>query len=300
MNKGTILVTGASGFTGQHFIRAASKEGFSCIALSQSDVTRTSLCETVVADLLNKQAVNRVISELSFDYVVHLAAIAFVAHGNVDEMYRTNIVGTLNLIDALTTFKPNLKKALFISSANVYGNTLELPIDEAVELNPQNDYAVSKCAMEFALRTRQHLLPMVVVRPFNYTGRGQSLNFLVPKIVNAFLEKQPIIELGNTDVARDFSDVRDVVNAYIRLLSSSAVNCTFNVCSGKPTSLQEVLSMCSEISGHTLDVKVNRAFVRENEIKQLFGSDERLKSVIGGYRTYSFQQTLEWMLRGKD
>jgi nucleoside-diphosphate-sugar epimerase len=136
-----------------------------------------------------------------------------------------------------------------------------------------------------------------VVRPFNYTGRGQSTEFIIPKIVAHARVAARTIELGNIDVARDFSDVRTVVDAYARLLNTpNASGGTYNVCSGRAISLEEMLDLVARLSGHHLDVTVNPSFVRANEVRHLCGSPTRLESVIGPLKQIPIEETLRWML----
>lgn len=170
-------------------------------------------------------------------------------------------------------------------------------LEETNSVAPANDYGVTKVAMEYVASLYTARLPLVVVRPFNYTGRGQSTEFIIPKIVAHARVAARTIELGNIDVARDFSDVRTVVDAYARLLSTpDASGSTYNVCSGRTVSLEEVLDLVARISGHHLDVTVNPSFVRANEVRHLCGSPRRLESVIGPLKQIPIEETLRWML----
>ena len=120
-------------------------------------------------------------------------------------------------------------------------------LDETTPPAPSNDYAVSKLAMEYMARLYESRLPIVITRPFNTIGVGQSDSFLIPKIISHTRKRATLIELGNLDVARDFSDVRIVVQLYQRLLDTpAAVGQTFNVCSGKAWTLNEVLAKVRE------------------------------------------------------
>jgi nucleoside-diphosphate-sugar epimerase len=160
---------------------------------------------------------------------------------------------------------------------------------------PANDYAVSKLAMEYMARLWMDRLPIIITRPFNYTGVGQASQFLLPKIVNHFKSGEKLIELGNIDVERDFSDVRMVAHAYRQLLELSPAGETFNVCSGVAYSMNDVLVMMSEIAGYEIEVRVNPAFVRANEVQRLQGDDSKLKAVVGNLTTISLKETLRWM-----
>ena len=191
------------------------------------------------------------------DYVVHLAAISFVAHGDIQEFYRVNLLGTINLLSALTEVEKPLRKILLASSANVYGNVDVDIIDESVCPQPANHYAISKLAMEHAARLWFDTLPIIITRPFNYTGIGQAEHFLLPKIVAHFKRGEKEIELGNLEVERDFSDVRSVVRIYRQLLESAINSEIFNVCSGHGISLAKILQIMVALAGYEINVHVN-------------------------------------------
>lgn len=289
----TVLVTGLSGFTGRFLKKRLEQDGHHVVGLSNSRYEPDN--NLFQADLMDLQGLKSVIKQINPEYVIHLAAIAFVAHGDTDEIYQTNLIGTQHLLQALSELTVMPKHIILASSANIYGNTQVEPIVEETSFAPVNDYAVSKVAMEYMAKTWQGKLPISIVRPFNYTGVGQSSQFLLPKIVKHFKEKAEIIELGNLDVVRDFSDVRDVVDAYARLLTLEGKGEAYNVCSSNGTSLSEVLETMMAISEHSIEVKVNPAFVRANEVKRLIGSDKKLSSVIGGRSKHSLIDTLKWM-----
>jgi nucleoside-diphosphate-sugar epimerase len=130
------------------------------------------------------------------------------------------------------------------------------------------------------------------MRSFNYTGPEQEGHFLIPKIVNHFKERKSIIELGNLHVEREFNDIRDVCDIYAKLLISDAQNETLNLCTGRGVSLLSVIDMMNKIAGYEINVQVNPAFVRPNEIKRLVGSVEKLTSVIGAIEPRSIKDTL--------
>lgn len=297
-----VLVTGVDGFTGRYLAQQLAVQGHDVHGLlrqklAHADPLAGYLAAQHTADLLDAQALEEVVALVRPERVVHLAAIAFVAHGNVDAIYRTNIVGTRNLLSALAHAPAAPASSILLaSSANVYGNATEGLIDEQVPPAPANDYAVSKLAMEYMAGTWQPRLRIVRVRPFNYTGVGQSDDFLLPKIVSHYRARAPILELGNLEVVRDFSDVRTVVDCYCRLLDQPQPGRVFNICSGSGHSLRSVLDIAAELTGHKLQVSVNPAFVRQNEVRTLIGNRAALEHAIGPVSGPSLRDTLKWML----
>jgi nucleoside-diphosphate-sugar epimerase len=294
-----ILITGIGGFAGGYLSPEMAAHGYEVTGLvgTEGHASVPGMQAALVVDLRDAAAVEEVVAKVQPTHVAHLAAISFVGHGDTREIYETNIVGTRNLLSALAKLDKKPEAVLLTSSANVYGNSDKGFLTETDEIQPANDYAVSKIAMEYMSRQFANALNIVIARPFNYTGRGQSANFLVPKIVNHFRARESIIELGNTDVARDFSDVRMVTQAFRSLLENpAAIGQVYNICSGRPYSLQDILSMCEALSGHRLDVRINPAFVRENEIKMLAGNPEKLHRDIGRFDDYPLEATLKWML----
>lgn len=295
------LITGAAGFTGRYVAELLAERGHEVHAIVHhaSDGPIRGVDQVHEADLLDLDRLGAVVRDVRPDHVIHLAAIAFVAHGDIEQMYRTNVVGTRQLLEALTKADAAPKSVIVASSANTYGNAREGQLDESVPLAPANDYGVSKVATEYVAGLYADRLPIVITRPFNYTGRGQSESFLLPKIVAHVRDRAEIIELGNLDVARDFSDVRTVADAYVRLLSApNAAGQVFNICSGKAVTLREVIALAAKVSGHELEVRVNPAFVRANEVRSLSGSAAELEAAIGPLNAIPLEDTLRWMIEG--
>ena len=266
MNKSRVLITGIQGFTGHYMSVEMTDAGYAVFGLG---VIHSDSSNYYQADLNDKISLSKVIDQIQPDVVIHLAALAFVGHGDANGFYRVNLLGTRNLLEVLAQANYQPKAVLLASSANIYGNRSEGILFEQTLPDPANDYAVSKLAMEHMARLWMDRLPIIITRPFNYTGVGQTDNFLLPKIAAHFKRKADVIELGNLDVWRDFSDVRSLVNAYRRLIEAKAFGQTVNVCSGKTHSLREVMAMCEKITGHIMTIQVNPAFVRANEVKTL-------------------------------
>jgi nucleoside-diphosphate-sugar epimerase len=293
------LITGIEGFTGKFLAAELANAGYDVFGVTHRPQLRPSrnVKRTYICDLCDSDELARIVAEVEPDVVIHLAAIAFVAHGNAEAIYRTNITGTRNLLESLKPVSLRLQCVLLASSANVYGFETEGVLDENALPAPANDYAVSKLAMEHMAKLYQDHLPITIVRPFNYTGLGQSNNFLLPKIISHVRRREPLIELGNLDVARDFSDVRVVVKYYRMLLETRAARGqTYNVCSEQPYTIDEVLAMVRSLSGHHFEVCVNPAFVRQNEIKKLVGSRAKLDAAVGAVPPIPLVETLRWML----
>jgi nucleoside-diphosphate-sugar epimerase len=289
------LVTGASGFTGRYLVENLAGRGHTVIeTFAGHDEPETAT--RLRLDITSPENCRHVMETVRPDFIVHLAAISFVGHDDPLDFYRVNVIGTLNLLEACAATGHTPRKVLIASSANVYGNVTSDAIDESFPLTPVNHYAASKAAMETMVHTWFERLPILIARPFNYTGRGQASNFLVPKIVEHFARREPSIELGNLDVARDFSDVRYVARAYEALLTSDAAGETVNVCTGTPYTLREILSAASDMTGHKLQVHVNPAFVRQTDVKVLAGSPAKLRSLVPEVQAIPFMDTLRWML----
>lgn len=282
-----ILLIGASGFTGQHFQKAAQAAGHEVVPLG--------------ANLTDKAGLTAEVASVAADAVVHLAAISFVGHADESAFYAVNTVGTTNLLAALASLPAGQRggKVLVASSANVYGNCLASPINEAQPPAPVNHYAASKLAMEHLALAWQDRLPIVITRPFNYTGPGQAGSFLIPKLVDHFARKAATIELGNLHVEREYNDVRTVVEVYLQLLSQGQSGQIYNVCTGQAYSLRDVLALLETLTGHRPAIATNPALVRANEVHTLRGDPGKLLATIEKMPSYTLTETLRNMLASR-
>jgi nucleoside-diphosphate-sugar epimerase len=287
------LITGINGFTGRYLARELAQAGYRVFGTAVPGETLGN--DMYHVDLCARPALAHMVSQVQPDVVAHLAGIAFAAHTDPEQVYRVNVVGTRNLLEALSVARRRPTAVLLASSANIYGNAGAGMIDEGAAPAPANDYAVSKLAMENMARLWSERLPIIIARPFNYTGVGQDEQFLLPKIVAHFRRRAPEIVLGNVDVARDFSDVRMVANCYRRLLAASPAGQAFNICSGRAHSIGAVLEIMSGIAGYRIRVEHSQALVRSGDVPTLAGSNARLASVIGTPRSTPLADTLRWM-----
>lgn len=294
------LVTGIAGFTGRYIAEVLSRCGISVVGVAHSSEPVANVERIHRVDITDGEALRDVVLTERPDYVAHLAAITFVEHENVGEIYRTNLMGTRNLLEALTALHDQPRCVLIASSSNVYGNRQDGIMHESVLPDPVNDYSVSKVAVEMIAGLYRSRLPICIVRPFNYTGVGQAPEFLIPKIIQHVRMGATTIRLGNLDVARDFSDVRFVAEAYCRLLDCpAAVGRTVNVSSGKAFRLDEILREVTAISGRALEVEVDPVLVRGNEVRKLWGDSSLLDELVGPIHRIPIQETLRWMLEAE-
>lgn len=278
-----LLLTGADGFTGVHLSQAARQAGFTVFSLK--------------AQLENRQELQACVNEVQPTHVIHLAAISHVTHDDNLAYYQTNLLGSLDLLEALSTLASPPQKVILASSANVYGNTEQSPILESQPPAPVNHYAMSKLAMELLSRNFDARLPIVITRPFNYTGVGHGAHFVIPKIVDHFARKADVIELGNVDVYREYNDVRDISNLYLSLLTHGQAGKTYNLASGRTHSLRQVIAQLESMTGHSVAIKVNPQFVRSNEIVRLCGSSQCVEQAVGKIAWRPLEETLQWMLK---
>lgn len=284
-----VLLTGIDGFTGKYVADLLLQQGYDVVGL----VYKNPKQGEVACDLTDKSAVKKMLDFVKPQYIIHLAAISFVGHQDQSAFYNVNVFGALNLLEVAAELQLDLKKIILASSANIYGNPSNVEkITEGQQPSPVNHYAMSKLAMEYMAKLWFDKYPIVITRPFNYTGPKQATNFLIPKIVEHFKQSKKQIELGNIDVSRDFSDVRDIAACYVHLLDADIQSEIVNLCSGNVYSLSSIIEKMEQIAGYKIEVKVNPDFVRSNEIKVLGGDNTKLFRLTGFKPTISLEQTL--------
>ena len=267
----SLLLTGARGFTGKYFALAAQNRGYTVHAL-QSDITKP---EELEAEIL----------KIEPNYVAHLAGISFVASKDKEAFYKVHALGTSNLLSALSKLATKPEKILLASSATVYGNATLTPTPETFPLAPIDHYAMSKVAMEEMAKTFFSQLPIIIARPFNYTGPGQHDNFLIPKLIRHFSQKAPSIELGNLDVEREFNDVSTICQAYLALLEFGNPGEVYNVSTGEVRSLKGVVETLIKLTNHNIKITVNPDFIRPNEVHRMCGDPKKLLALLSQHQT---------------
>lgn len=290
-----VLVTGINGFVGKYLADEllSHEHGLVGIDITQGDLVRHE------CDLGDYDSLEKLVMSETPDAVVHLAGIARVDFENPDRIYQINFNGTLNLLKACSKLeiKPRI---ILISSSQVYGVVPEeqLPISEKNSVFSVNHYGASKAACEQLLYAfgSEYNIPYIIARPFNHTGPGQSLDFVIPKIVSHFKNQRATIELGNTWPLRDFLDVRDVVRAYRLMVESELSGKVYNICRGSCYSIDEIIRALEEITDHTIDVAHVEKFIRKNEIPKVLGDFSCINSDLGWEPLVELKTTLTDML----
>jgi GDP-4-dehydro-6-deoxy-D-mannose reductase len=291
-----LLITGAGGFVGSSVQAAASVGSFAGWVLVPAP---TGL------DLRDSARVDAWVANERVDAVLHLAAQGFVPRSfeAPQETFDINLSGTLNLLTALSKAKFS-GRFIYVSSGDVYGlvSDDQLPVDENRTPEPRNPYAVSKIAAEqlVLMWHRAFGLDAVVVRPFNHIGPGQSSNFAVAsfaaQIVAIERGAPAVLETGDIDTTRDFTDVRDVVRAYEAILRSGVAGSTYVVASGHEYRMRTLIEMMCELVGVTVEIRQNPARMRPAEQRRMVASAALLKKHTGWEPTIPLRQTLNDVL----
>ena len=283
-----VLITGIDSFTGIHLSRYLEKNNYDVYGSSffnESD-------KIYQCDITKKEDLLRVLKKVNPDFIIHLAGISFTAHTKNEDFYKINTIGSINILDAIVELDINPTKIILVSSATIYGNQGLEVLDESLCPIPANHYGASKYSMECMTKNYFNKLNIIITRPFNYTGINQEEHFLIPKIIKHFKENKKEIELGNLDVSREFNNVSYVCEVYKKLLESNISSEILNICSNRGIKLLDVIDMMNKIANYKIEVKVNPAFVRKDEIKALTGSPKKLFTLIGDVKLQEFKQTL--------
>ena len=277
---GSILVTGAQGFVGEHLLARLDGRGVP----TEADVTDTG-------------AVAEVVAETQPDAVIHLAAASSVGASWDDaaEAWRVNTLGTVNVLEAVRAKSD--ARVLVVSTGDVYGQADEIPTPETAPFQPVSPYAASKAAAELASeQARRAGVDVVVARAFQHEGPGRDERFAVgswaAQIARAEESGGGVVEVGDLTARRDISDVRDVCRAYSALLDRTVPTDTYNVASGRSVEMREVLDILIGLAKCQIEVREDPARTRAADIPELCGDATRLRSVTGWAPTIPLEPTL--------
>lgn len=304
------FVTGLTGFVGPHLARMLVATGWKVVGLGLRDKD-TSLSETfsdgvsvISADVRDYAALRDILRDTQPDHVYHLAAISNVMTSFKDPRttYDINVGGTLNLFEALRDL--NLKpRIVHVSTAHVYRSIqTDVGLDENSPVRMLTPYATSKFMCE-ALATHYfeaNQFQSMTVRPFNHIGPGQPTGFVCSDFARQIAsiklgQAEPILRVGDLAPIRDFTDVRDTVEAYWTVAEKGAPGEIYNVSSNRPFSMEEIVTQLCELAGVEVRVVVDPQKVRPIETLRLYGSSAKIRA-LGWEPRISFKQTLSDIL----
>jgi GDP-4-dehydro-6-deoxy-D-mannose reductase len=300
-----VLVTGASGFVGLHLCEHLNEAGDTVLGTRNTSSQHTFSFESTTLDITDQQAVAKLITTYRPQVVYHLAGMAFVpeAEEHFNRALLVNGGGTHHVVRACHLLDEGIK-VVVISSAEVYGRVRGemLPISESTPVVPANNYSLTKLVgEEAALRyARYGKVKVVIARPFNHIGPGQSEKFVASSFAKQLADIArgvipPVLRVGNLEARRDFSDVRDIVRGY-RLAAVHGEG-IYNFCSGRSVSIRSILDSLISISGVSMTVEQDPLRMRAADIPELVGSYAKAERDLGWKPQYQLEDTLSEMFK---
>lgn len=306
------LVTGIAGFVGGHLAELLLNNGFEVYGLTRPR-SKMDHIESIInklhledADILDSHSLYATISRIKPDYIFHLAAQSFVPTSWVSPSVtlEVNIVGSANLFEAVR--QAGIDPVIQIAcSSEEYGLVYEneLPIKETNPLRPLSPYAVSKLAMDYLgyQYYQSYKVRIVRTRGFNHTGPRRGDTFAESTFAKqiAMIEKgkqEPIIHVGNLDSKRDYTDVRDMVRAYLLAMEKCDPGEVYNICAGKAVQMSDMLKLLLSFSKIKAEIKPDPARMRPSDVPVLIGDNSKFVAKTGWKPEISFEKTMEDLL----
>lgn len=300
------LITGVAGFAGPFLARALAGTGREVVGLCQtaSDEVRAALpgVRLFEADICDSERLEQVLAEIRPGTIYHLAGKSHVGGSWARQQlyYQVNALGTVALLQAASRAVPEAR-IVHASTGEVYGQTgaEAPPIDESHALRPQSPYAASKLCAEVVVRQMADAAPLHVasVRPFNFAGPGQRSTFVTGDFASQVARveaglAQPVISVGNLDVVRDFTDVRDIARGFIACADRSEPGAAYNLCSGRPVTIRSVLETLVGMATCPIEVRVDRARFRPADVPRFVGDATRAATELGWEPEIALDRTL--------
>lgn len=302
------FITGLTGFAGKHLAKHLLENGY--------EVSGTFLTEESAQNLENRNQINlhqldlvdsektqKILEEVRPDYIFHLAAIASPRESFRDPMntFTTNISGQLSIFESVRKLELFDSKILVISSAEVYGhvNPEDLPMDEKTPFMPTNPYAVSKITQDYLalMYHLTHKLKIVRVRPFNHVGPGQAPSFAISafakKIVDVEKGRESVMKIGNLTSKRDFTDVRDMVKAYLLAIDKGELGEVYNLGSGRSHLMSDILNMMIGMSNVEIRTEEDPALMSPSDDPELLCDPSKFINLTGWNVEIPIEKTLQ-------
>jgi GDP-4-dehydro-6-deoxy-D-mannose reductase len=299
-----ILITGGTGFVGRHLIQFLKSQtsGIAVLASGGSSTPEPDV-DYYEVDIRDRDAVRSVVQKVEPNQIYHLAGISTVdaSWSNPQLTYEVNVFGANNLFNAAMSL-PSPPRILNVSTSQIYAPSSR-PLSEDSLLRPDNPYAASKAMAELLVvgYQRQEAGGVVTARAFNHTGPGQPPNFVLPSMAKQFAEieaglQPPQLTVGNIEVKRDFTDIRDVVRAYCMLLDKGTSGEIYNVCSGSAIRLADIIQMFESISGTKVNIETDASRVRPNDVPLICGDPKKIREATGWSPQISLPGTMVALL----
>lgn len=300
-----VLITGVEGFVGGHLARQLISDGHAVFGLHHAELPVGTPGENEPGDVTDAAGIRAKLERIRPDAIIHLAGLSSVAASETLtlEAYDVNIQGTLKLLEAVRRLGLRCR-VLLISSADVYGRAnIGRPLREDDPPQPVSPYGLSKLLTGEAGRLyhRAYNTDAVILRPFSHTGPGQTPIFIFPKVAAGIVriergQTRPFIEMGNLEVRRDYSDVRDVCRAYSLALTNCAGGETYNVTSGKPVLLAAAVETLRSLARVPVEIRSSEQHFRAHDIPVLTGDPSRFARATGWQPEIPFERTLADLL----
>ena len=293
------LISGISGFVGKYLADFLTKKNYEVSGFDRkgSIIPKVNISKI---DILDKEAVKNFIKEIKPDYIIHLAAQSSVKKSwdNPEETITINVEGTRNLLEGVIAagIVPQCK-ILIVTSAEIYGVPKEVPIKESHPLSPSSPYGESRLKQEELIEDyRKKGIHITVSRSFPHTGPGQSDQFVCSSFSRQIAEinlgkQEPIIKVGNLEAIRDFTDVRDIIEAY-HLILTKELKGTYNICSGKGIKIDDMLQTLIKLSDKQIEIEQDPSRDRPSDIPILIGDNSKFCEETGWKPNIPFEQTL--------
>lgn len=312
MEQKKILITGGTGFAGSHLVEALLAAGYTDIHVTSYGGTSEFIENLIGAsnihklDLTDVEKTNSLIRDLQPEQIYHLASFAYVGKSfeKAEELLANNITLQVNLLRAVKEFSPN-SRVLVVGSAEEYGVSLsedEIPVDENHKFRPINPYAVSKITQDMLAYSFfiSYGLDIVIVRPFNHIGERQSLDFAIPAFTNQIVAiergEQEKLKVGNLEAVRDFTDVKDMMKAYIVIMNKGQKGEAYNVGSGKGVKMIDVVEKLASFSTSDIQMEKDESRLRPHDIMKMIANNDKIKS-LGWNPEIPLDESLERIIK---